>query len=53
MDNTPAAAHKEGVEWCKEQGILQGDTTGNLRLSDSVTRQELCTMLQRFYELVK
>lgn len=52
MDNTPAAAHKEGVAWCKEQGIVRGDANGDLRLSDRVTRQELCTMLYRFYGLI-
>jgi len=47
MDNTPAAAHREGVEWCRENGILKGDAAGDLRLSRPVTRQELCTMLKR------
>lgn len=51
MDNTPAAAHKEGVNWCKEKGILRGDANRDLRLSDNVTRQELCTMLYRMSQL--
>jgi len=48
MDNTPNAAHKEGVEWCRKNGILTGDTSGDLKLSQGVTRQQLCTMLHRF-----
>lgn len=48
MDNNPSPAHKEGVEWAKKNGILTGDTHGNLNLSAPVTRQQLCTMLFRF-----
>jgi len=48
MDNTPNAAHKEGVEWCRKTGIMKGDNTGDLKLSQAVTRQEFCTMLFRF-----
>jgi len=48
MDNTPSTAHKEGVEWCRKNGILKGDAAGDLKLTRSVTRQELCTMLHRF-----
>lgn len=48
MDNTPSPAHKEGVEWCKKTGILQGDGSGNLGLTQNVTKQQLCTMLHRF-----
>lgn len=49
LDNTPSAAHKEGVEWCVERGIITGDADGDLMLSRPVTRQQLCTMLYRFY----
>ncbi|MCI9331308.1 MAG: CHAP domain-containing protein [Oscillibacter sp.] len=48
MDNIPSPAHKEGVEWAKKNGILTGDAAGDLKLSDPVTRQQLCTMLFRF-----
>jgi len=48
MDNTPSAAHKDGVEWCRKNGILAGDTSGDLKLSQPVTRQQFCTMLYRF-----
>lgn len=47
MDNTPSPAHKAGVEWAVANGVLTGDKTGNLRLSEPVTRQQLCTMLYR------
>ena len=48
MDNTPSPAHKEGVEWAKKNGILTGDGAGDLKLTEPVTRQQLCTMLYRF-----
>lgn len=47
MDNTPSPAHREGVEWALEHGILRGGADGNLMLSQPVTRQQLCTMLYR------
>lgn len=48
MDNTPSPAHREGVEWAKKNGTLTGDASGDLRLTEPVTRQQLCTMLYRF-----
>lgn len=53
MDNTPSPAHKAGVEWAKKNGILTGDATGNLNLSQPLTRQQMCTMLYRFAKLVR
>ena len=47
LDNTPSPAHKAGVEWAVAHGILTGDKDGNLRLSEPVTRQQMCTMLYR------
>ena len=52
MDNTPSTAHKEGVEWAVKQGILQGNAEGDLMLSRPVTRQQMCTMLYRFWKLI-
>ena len=48
MDNTPSPVHKEGVEWAVKNGILTGDAAGDLKLTEPVTRQQLCTMLFRF-----
>lgn len=48
MDNTPSPAHREGVEWAKKNGILAGDASGDLKLTEPVTRQQLCTMLYRY-----
>lgn len=50
MDNTPAPAHKEGVEWAVKNGILTGNADGDLMLSQPVSRQQMCTMLYRLSE---
>lgn len=47
MDNTPSPAHKEGVDWAVKNGILTGDSAGDLKLTETVTRQQFCTMLYR------
>ena len=48
-DNTPAPAHREGVEWALEHGILLGNAQGDLMLSQPLTRQQFCTRLFRFF----
>ena len=50
MDNTPSGAHKDGVEWAVANGILTGNSEGDLMLSQPVTRQQMCTMLYRFWK---
>lgn len=52
IDNTPSPAHKEGVEWAAKNGILTGNSEGDLMLSQPVTRQQMCTMLYRFWKLI-
>ncbi len=53
MDNAPSPAHKEGVEWAIANGILTGDSEGDLMLSQPVTRQQMCTMLYRMWKLME
>lgn len=53
MDNTPSPAHKEGVDWAVENGILQGNAAGDLMLSQPVTREQMCTMLRRFMKVLE
>ena len=53
MDNTPSGAHKEGVEWAIANGILTGDSEGDLMPSQPVTRQQMCTMLYRMWKLME
>lgn len=52
MDNTPAPAHKEGVEWCQKNGILLGNEEGDLMLSQPVTRQQMCTFMYRLAKVI-
>lgn len=52
VDNTPSAAHKEGVEWAVANGILTGNGEGDLMLTQPVTRQQMCTMLYRLAKLM-
>lgn len=52
MDNTPSGAHKAGVDWAVANGILTGNSDGDLMLSQPVTRQQMCTMLYRFWKLI-
>ena len=53
VDNNPSASHKEGVEWAVKNGILRGNGSGDLMLRQNVTREQLCTMLHRTFELLK
>jgi GH25 family lysozyme M1 (1,4-beta-N-acetylmuramidase) len=46
-DNTPDTWAKEAVEWAKNNQIITGDGSGDLRLHDTLTRQEMCVMLHR------
>ncbi len=52
VDNTPSDAHREGVAWAVENGILLG-SGGDLMLSQPVTREQLCTMLYRLAQLTQ
>lgn len=39
------------TEWAKEVGLFIGDGKGNFRWGDNVTREELATVLRRYYNL--
>lgn len=47
LDNTPDSYAKEAVKWAKESGVLKGDTDGNLKLHEAVTRQDMLVFLYR------
>lgn len=49
MDNTPAMYAAEAVAWAQENGILRGDDTGDLKLSEPLTRQQFIAMLHRYH----
>ena len=49
-DNTPDGWAAGAIEWAVKEGLLKGDPSGNLRLHDGVTREELYAVLQRYDE---
>lgn len=50
LDNTPAAWAKESVEWAIKNKILVGDSNGNLKLREALTREQMCALLKRFHD---
>lgn len=52
-DNTPDAWAAEAVDWAVKNNILCGDNTGNLKLHDTCTRQEVIIFINRLFNMVK
>jgi len=50
QDNTPAAWSKEAVEWVVAEGLMAGDTSGNLMLRSPLTREQFCVMLKHYHD---
>ena len=48
MDNTPKIS-KEAVDWARANGILQGNTSGDLMLSGPCTREQMVVFLFRYH----
>lgn len=46
-DNTPNPWAKDAVEWALKNGILLGDDTGNYKLHDNCTREDVLVFLYR------
>ena len=51
QDNQPDAYAREAVEWAVAEGLLRGDDTGNLRLHEPITRQDVVVLLYRVKSL--
>lgn len=49
VDNKPSPAHQKGVQWARQNGILNGNADGDLMLTKPVTRQQLCTILYNYH----
>lgn len=47
LDNTPAEWEKEAVAAAISRGVIQGDTSGNLKLHSTATRAEVLVFLKR------
>ena len=50
LDNTPDNYAAAALAWAEERGIIKGDETGNLKLKEAVTRQDLLVFLYRAME---
>lgn len=51
-DNAPASYAAEAVRWAQEHGILQGDASGDLMLTQPCTRQQMAVFLHRLWRLL-
>lgn len=53
LDNAPAAWSKDAVNWALENRLLLGDSNGNLKLRENLTREQFCVMLKRYHDLLQ
>ena len=53
LDNAPAAWSKEAVNWALENHLLLGDTNGNLKLRENLSREQFCVMLKRYHDMLQ
>lgn len=44
------AAHKEAWEWAISEGIIRGDGSKNMNPAGALTREQMATMLKRYYD---
>ena len=51
LDNTPAAWSKDAVDWAVANGLMAGNTNGDLMLRSPITREQFCVMLKRYDEM--
>ena len=53
LDNTPAAWSKDAVNWALENRLLLGDSNGDLKLRENLTREQFCVMLKRYHDMLQ
>lgn len=51
VGDEPSSWAVDSVEWAKRVGILIGDERGDCHPHDTLTREEMCVMLSRFYRI--
>ena len=44
------ASHKEAWEWAVNEGIIRGDGSQNMNPAGALTREQMATMLKRYYD---
>ena len=53
LDNAPAAWSKDAVNWALENRLLLGNSNGNLKLRENLTREQFCVMLKRYHDMIQ
>ena len=53
LDNAPAAWSKDAVNWALENRLLLGDSSGNLKLRENLTREQFCVVLKRYHDMLQ
>ena len=53
LDNAPAAWSKDAINWALENRLLLGDSNGNLKLRENLTREQFCVMLKRYHDMLQ
>ena len=53
LDNAPAAWSKDAVNWALGNRLLLGDSNGNLKLRENLTREQFCVMLKRYHDMIQ
>lgn len=49
-DNAPADWAKEAVGWAVENGLMRGDSLGDLKLRQPITREQFVVVLKRYHD---
>jgi len=49
-DNSPDTYAKGTIDWALKNGILRGDAEGDLKLHESITRQDALVFIKRTYD---
>jgi len=44
---------KDAVDWAIENKLIEGDTNGDMKLHQPLTREELCVIFKRYDDLQK
>ena len=50
LDNTPAEWSREAIEWAVAEGLMAGNTNGDLMLRSPITREQFCVILKRYHD---
>ena len=41
------------MNWALENRLLLGDSNGNLKLRENLTREQFCVMLKRYHDMLQ